>query len=326
MSKLLSRLLRREQFAFLTRNRAGWGEHLDRVRAFLGEGLQAADAARPVLILGAGSGLEVPWELAPPQSTGWDADPWSRAWTVLRHRRWVPWVFADLTGGLGELEATARRSVREPWSGRRRDREAAVRRLAGLLPSLRPEATPLRAWVTAQRPGTILSANVMGQFGVVAQRLVETAFGGPPWNPDPEQSDPLAEAVEAWTQRAIKAFLGVLRDSDAELWLVHDRAVVFSGGPVDLGSWEADWTRQLQGREGLEASDPLAGLDVPELLGVEPGALVRKERWVWPVAPGQRHVVEARALHRHKLHPEITCDDAQSRAPTANRNSHNGLL
>ena len=298
MSKPLSSLLRQEQFAFLSRNRSGWGEHLDKVRAFLGQGLQAADPARPVLILGAGPGLEVPWGLAPPHTTGWDADPWSRCWTALRHRRWAPWVFADLTGGLAELDATSRRAVQEPWSGRRRERDSAALRLAGLLPSLHPDPAPLRDWIRQHRPGTILAANVMGQFGVVAQRLVEARFGFAPWNPDPEQADPLAGALETWTRRALEAFLEVLRESGADLWLVHDRAVVFSGGPLELGSWEADWTRQMQGGAGLEASDPLAGLDVPALLGVEAGSLLRKERWLWPVAPGQRHLVEALALRR----------------------------
>jgi len=303
MSKPLSRLLRQEQFALLARNRSGWVEHLENARAFLGEGLQSADPARPVLVLGAGSGLEIPWELAPLRCTGWDADPWSRVWTALRHRRWAPWVFADLTGGLADLEATARRAVQEPWSGRRRDRETAANRLAGLLPSLHPDPAPLRAWITGQRPGTILAANVMGQFGVVAQRLVEARFGAPPWNPDPELIDPLAEAVEVWTRRAITAFLTVLRDSGADLWLLHDRGVVFGGGHLELGLWEPDWTRQLQGPAGLEASDPLGGLDVPTLLGAEEAALAQKVRWVWPVAPGQRHVMEALAFCRPRMRP-----------------------
>ncbi|MBK9797409.1 MAG: hypothetical protein IPP58_13110 [Holophagaceae bacterium] len=298
MSKPLSRLLRQEQFAFLARNHTDWSGHLQRVRAFLGEGLQAADPSRPVLILGAGAGLEVPWALAPPRTTGWDGDPWSRTWTALRHGCWPPWVFADLTGGLSDLEAMARRAVMEPWSGRRRDRETARKRLAGLLPSLQPDPEPLRAWIERHRPGTILAANVMGQFGVVAQRLVETRFGGPLGDPDAEGADPLVEAMEAWTGLAITAFLGALRDSGADLWLVHDRAVVFGAGPLDLGPWEQDWTRQLGGCSGLEAGDPLAGLDVPTLLGVETEALARKERWLWPVAPEQRHLVEALAFCR----------------------------
>jgi len=293
MSKSLSRLLRQEQFAFLARDRQAWGAHLDRVRGLLGEGLQAADPARPLLILGAGSGLEVPWALAPPHTTGWDADPWSRVWTALRHHRWPSWVFEDLTGGLAALEATARRAGAEPWSGRRRNREATVQRLAGLLPSLHPDPAALRTWIAAQRPGTILVANVMGQFGVVAERLVEGALGFTPWEPDPERADPLAEALEAWTRRAITAFLGVLRESDAELWMVHDRAVVFSGGALELGPWEDPWAGQLRSDGApLEASDALAEVEVPALLVQEGLRLARKERWIWPLAPGQRHLVE----------------------------------
>jgi hypothetical protein len=298
MSKSLSRLLSREQFAFLARDKRAWDEHLARVRAFLGEGLQAADPARPVLILGAGTGLEVPWALAPPGTTGWDADPWSRVWTALRHRRWTPWVFEDLTGGLADLEALTRRALAEPWSGRHRSQGAAARRLAGLLPSLHPDPAALKAWIAERRPGTILVANVMGQFGVVAQRLVETTFGGVPWEADPERADPLAEALEAWTRRAITAFLGALRESGADLWLVHDRAVVFSGGDLALGPWEQDWSRQVRSDGPLiEANDALAGIDVPLVLAQGGRDSERSARWIWPLAPGQRHVVEALIFH-----------------------------
>jgi hypothetical protein len=296
MPKPLSKLLRNEQLSFLARDRSAWGDHLDRVRAFLGQGLQTADPSRPVLILGAGSGLEVPWALAPPGTTGWDADPWSRLWTALRHRRWLPWVFEDLTGGLAQLEATARRSALEPWSGRRRSREVAIKRLEGLLPSLHPDAAALGTWIKARRPGTILVANVMGQFGVVAERVVEAAFGWAPWNPDPERADPLGEAMEAWTQRAVLAFLGALRNSGADLWLVHDRAVIFNGGALELGPWEDSWPRQLQSEAA--ASDALAGVDVPTALLGNGLGLVRKERWIWPLAAGQRHLVEALAFRR----------------------------
>jgi hypothetical protein len=171
-----------------------------------------------------------------------------------------------------------------------------VNRLAGLLPSLQPEPHALKAWVAAHRPGTILVANVMGQFGVVAERVVEAAFGWVPWEVDPERSDPLAEALEAWTRRAIMAFLGILRDSGADLWLVHDRAVVFSGDPPELGPWEDPWPRQL--RSEVEASDALAGLEVPAVLLGEGTDLVRKERWIWPLANGQTHLVEALAFRR----------------------------
>ncbi|HJW73665.1 MAG TPA: hypothetical protein VJ486_12625 [Geothrix sp.] len=294
MAQSLSRLLRKEQFAFLGRNRAGWGSHLEHVRAFLGEGLQSADPVRPVLVLGAGPGLEVPWALAPPLTTGWDADPWSRAWTFLRHRRWAPWVYGDLTGGLADLEATALRCAMETWSRRRRDPQVAARRLAGLLPSLNPDPAALRHWLQQHHPGTILAANVMGQFGVVAQRLVEGILGTVE-EPDPDRQDPVAEALEAWTARAIKAFLKVLQESGADLWLVHDRAVVFSGGGLALGPWRNDWTQQLEPeRLPLEAQDPLAGQDVVVLLG-QPSALRRKERWIWDLAPSQRHLVEALA-------------------------------
>ncbi len=299
MSKPLSRLLRREQWAFLARDRSAWGEHLARVRAFLGEGLQAADPSRPVLILGAGSGLEIPWALAPRDTTGWDADPWSRAWTALRHRRWAPWVFADLTGGLADLEVTARRAARESWTGRRRDPDVAALRLAGLLPSLHPKPAALRAWINAHRPGAILVANVMGQFGVVAERLVEGAFSWPPWEADPERPDPLATALEAWMGRALRAFLGALAESGADLWLVHDRAVVFSGGALDLGPWAEAWTSQLVSKGApLEASDPLAGLEVAPLLASNGYETLRRERWLWPVGVGQRHLVEAIVARR----------------------------
>lgn len=298
MANPLDRLLRREQAAFLARDRAAWGEHLDRVRAFLGEGFQTADPERPVLVLGAGSGLEVPWALAPPHCTGWDADPWSRARTLLRHRRWLPWVVDDLTGGLADLASAAHRAVGEPWSGRKRAPRAAALRLAGLLPSLQPQPRALQAWIDTHRPGTILAANVMGQFGAVAEAVIEEAFGKvTPWNEDPEQPDPLAQALEAWTRRAVAAFLHTLALSQADLWLVHDRGVVFGEGPLELGPWTDPWPGQLLGgRAPLEVSDPLAGLDVQAALAT--GDLVprRRERWLWPLAPEQRHLVEALAL------------------------------
>lgn len=295
MSKNLSRLLRREQRAFLVRDRAGWGAHLARVRTFLGEGLQAADPARPVLVLGAGSGLEVPWALAPPLTEGWDADPWSRVRTWRRHLRWAPWTFEDATGGLAELEATVRRALGEPWSGRHRDPRVAALRLAGLLPSLRLHPEALAAWIGEHRPGTILAANLMGQFGVVAEALVEACFApASPWEADPERPDPLAEALEAWTARAVAGFLEVLAGSGADLWLVHDRAVVFSEGRLDLGPWADDWTRQLQpAAPPLEARDPLAGVDVLALLTGSGRTVAARERWLWDLAPGQRHLVEA---------------------------------
>ena len=306
-----------EQRAFLRRDRARWGEHLTRIRSFLGEGLQAAGDA-PVIILGAGSGLEIPWRLAPPGTVGWDGDPWSRVRTLLRHGRLAPWVFQDLTGGLAALHAVALRTARQPWSGRVRTSIAATRRLAGLAESLVPAPDPLRAWIRQHRPGTILVANVMGQFGPGALRVVDLAFRGRhPWTPDPEETDPLLDALDHWTARAVRAFLGALLESGADLWLVHDRGVLFGHTPVSLGPMEDSWVAQLRvagplvswdgsGNERpswappgatvpapqrLEASDPLCGVDVlAETRGRE---VSRHHRWVWPVASAQTHIMEA---------------------------------
>ncbi|MGA2080911.1 MAG: hypothetical protein ABSH53_09935 [Holophaga sp.] len=315
-----------EQRAFLGRDRAAWAGHLDRVRAFLGEGLQAADPRAPVLVLGAGSGLEVPWRLAPASAVGWDGDPWSRVRTLLRHWRWAPWVFQDLTGGMEPLAALAWRTERQPWSGLIRANRAAWCRLAGLMDSLDPRPDPLRAWIRERRPGTILSANVMGQFGMVAHRLVDRAFGGhQPWPgeprrggpptrepyrggppvreshlPDPEDPDPVDQALQGWTARAVRAFLGALLESGADLWLVHDRAVVFGDAPVDLGPMEAAWTAQLRAPGPVEAMDLLGGSDPTEAFAGR--TLTRHERWLWLVAPGQNHVMEAIRVPSHPAH------------------------
>ncbi|BDU74948.1 hypothetical protein [Mesoterricola silvestris] len=288
MDRALTTALAREQRAFLGRQRPAWAPHLDAVRSFLGQGLR--EARGPALVLGAGSGLEVPWFLAPPGTVGWDADPWSRVLTLLRHRRWAPWVFQDLTGGLDELWATALRTARQPWSGRVRATRAASRRLAGLVASLDPSAAPLRAWIAERRPGTILAANVMGQFGVQAQRTVERAFRGfSPWTD--EEEDPLDAALRGWTARAVAAFLGVLGASGADLWLVHDRGVLFGDATLSLGPPAEPWTAQLISEVPLEAEDPLGGVDVLRAL---PGrSAERHQRWLWTVAPGQVHVMEA---------------------------------
>jgi hypothetical protein len=292
MARSLARDLAAEQRAFLGRNRTRWADHLAQARTFLGEGLQAADPGLPVLILGAGSGLEVPWQLAPPSAVGWDGDPWSRIRTFLRHGRFAPWVFQDLTGGLDELTALAWRTARQPWSGRIRATRTAARRLAGLVRSLDPSPGPLRAWIGQRRPGTILAANVMGQFGVVAQRTVERAFAGrQPWTPDPDLPDPLEEAIQDWTARAVRAWLGALLESGADLWLLHDRGVVFGHTPVTLGPLEPDWVAQLRAAGPLEVSDPLCGVDLVREILDRP--ISRHRRWIWPVAPGQTHVMEA---------------------------------
>jgi hypothetical protein len=287
----LARDLAAEQRAFLGRNRARWAEHLAQMRGFLGEGLRAAGSA-PVLILGAGSGLEVPWRLAPASAVGWDGDPWSRLRTLLRHGRWAPWVFQDLTGGLDQLAALAWRTARQPWSGRIRAGAASTRRLAGLIRSLDPQPGPLRAWILRHHPGTILAANVMGQFGVGAQRTVERAFAGrQPWAADPEEPDPLEEALQGWTARAVRAWLAALLESGADLWLAHDRGVIFGTTPVALGPMADDWVAQLRAEGPLEASDPLCGVDLAaECRG---RTLSLHRRWIWPVAPGQTHIMEA---------------------------------
>jgi hypothetical protein len=288
----LGRDLAAEQRAFLGRDRGRWAGHLAEVRGFLGEGLRAADPRAPVLVLGAGSGLEVPWDLAPPGTVGWDADPWSRLRTLLRHRRWAPWVCQDLTGAMAELTDLAWRSARQPWSGRPRSTRTASRRLAGLLGSLAPDPAPLRTWIRQHRPGTILAANVMGQFGVGAQRAVERAFGGrTPWLPDPEQDDPLEQALNAWTARTVRAFLAVLLASGAGLWLVHDRAVLFGQTAVTLGPMQKKWIDQLRSACPVEASDPLCGVDVAS--EAEGREVALQHRWLWPVASGQTHLMEA---------------------------------
>lgn len=287
--KGLPRLLAREQRAFLGRSRDGWGPHLDRVRAFLGQGLGRG----PALVLGAGSGLEVPWDRAADGTVGWDADPWSRVRTFLRHRRWPEWVFEDVTGGMADLQRAAWRSARQPWSGRARATSTATRRLAGLLASLRPSGAPLEAWIRERRPERILAANLMGQFGVLARRAVERAFAPySPWAPE-EAEDPLDDALRAWTARAVASFLAVLERSGAELWLVHDRGVIFGEGGLDLGlgPFREPWTAQLEARGPLEAEDPLCGIDVGAAF---PGReFDLRERWLWRLAIGQVHVVEA---------------------------------
>ena len=147
-----------------------------------------------------------------------------------------------------------------------------------------------------QREQFALLARDKGAWG---EHLVEAVFGRAPWEIDPERVDPLAEALEAWTHRAISAFLEVLRESDADLWLVHDRAVVFSGGALDLGPWVDDWSGQVR-PEGtpIEASDALARIDALSVLLAPGQEAYRKERWLWTVAAGQRHLVEALAI-RH---------------------------
>lgn len=288
--QMLERHLARQQGAFLARRHPGWEDHLGRMRAWLGSSLKEADVQRPVVILGAGSGLEVPWALAPPLTWGWDADPWSRMRTLLCHRRWAPWHFEDLTGAMVPLTAMLKRNVRRDWRGRILGRRSVARlRIAGLLDSLPTPSHPLATVLATLRPGLVIAANVMGQFAPVAEALVEQAFGGPPWEPDPDEPDVLAEALDRWSARVVEAFLLTLRASGADLCLVHDRAVFAEA--VALGGWEPDWRRQIL--NALEARDPLCGVDVLALMARTPE---RQERWLWPVATGQVHLMEALAF------------------------------
>lgn len=292
MGSVLGSFLAREQRAFLGRDREGWGEHLARVRSFLGEGLARADRDRPVLVLGAGSGLEVPWDIAPPATVGWDADPWSRLRTALRHHRWPDWEFADLTGGMPALDALALRCLRQPWpAGKARSRHAAQARCAGLLASLDPWPAALVDGITKRQPATILSANLMGQFGTVAQRMLGRRLG--PWWEEAFPPEELGEALDAWVGRALRHHLQVLAASGAELWLVYDRGVLHGGEALTLGDWGDPWPEQIAGRGTAELEDPLAGVDpIAELKRAGRGIL-RRDRWLWPLAQGQTHLVEA---------------------------------
>jgi hypothetical protein len=297
----LGRLLAKEQRVYLRRDRRGWGEHLAKARAFFGEGLLQADPDRPVLILGAGTGLEIPWHLAPRLTTGWDADPWSRLGTVLRHRRFPPWMFEDFTGGFQELRATIARAITLPGAIQRRPPERSAKRLAGLLPFLQPNTEPLRDWIRGRQPGTILVANVLGQLGCIAERVVEVAFHpARPWILDPDVPDPLADALDAWTAKTLAAVCEVLRESGAALWLLHDRAVVHGAVAVELGPLDDPWTHQLHSAVPLDVSDPLLGLDMRQRFSGRHEASF--ERWLWPVATGQLHLMEALAYTGSSAH------------------------
>jgi hypothetical protein len=304
MAGIFAHTLAREQRAFLGRDREAWGDHLARTRAFLGEGLARADRGRPVLVLGAGSGLEVPWEIAPSGTIGWDADPWSRTRTFLRHRRWPAWVFDDFTGAMTELDTLADRCAREPWGARRvRPRDRARTRFLGLLRSLDTRPTALESWISGNRPGTVLSANVMGQFGAVAQALLGRHLGA--WWDEAFPPEELGEALEGWIARVLRAHLAALGRSSAELWLVYDRGVVHGGLQLSLGPWKDPWPQQINGLGHAELEDPLAGIDVIGELQHHGRKILRQERWLWPLAPGQMHLVEAVAAEPVRPPPEV---------------------
>lgn len=290
----LSKFLAREQRAFLGRSRRTWGNHLRLARTFFGEALEGADPARPVLILGAGSGLEIPWSRAPRRTVGWDADPWSRLLTLVRHRRFPEWIFGDFTGALADFEATLTRAQVVPGRGHRRDPWKTVERLASLLPSLSPRPRALAAWLEKHRPGTVILANVLGQIGVLAQRMVETALGEvDPWDEDRPESQRLMVALDAWTSRTLEAVLHEVEASGAEVWTLHDRAVIWGSASVSLGPLQEDWKAQLQSREILEVSDPLCGFELGSVFAGR--SRLRMDRWFWFLAQGQLHLMEALA-------------------------------
>ncbi|MDR1840338.1 MAG: hypothetical protein LBQ86_00210 [Holophagales bacterium] len=289
----LKRLFAKEQISFLRRPRKHWGTHLNLAREFIGSALKNVDLARPALILGAGWGLEIPWRLAPVGAYGWDMDPLSRLGTFTRHLRWVPWVFEDVTGAFAELDRVARRT--QVLEGRwvLRPALAAAKRLAGLLPSVIPSTRALDAWIREYRPGTIICANILGQILPMAHRIIEQAFKPRnPWVTDQDMADPLQDALDAWTARAVRAILSTLSQSGSNIYLLHDRGVIHQDADVALGEWTDPWTKQLRTSErDLEVSDPLPGVDVLK----EFSQLVcrYKNRWLWPLGPAQVHVVEA---------------------------------
>lgn len=289
----------REQLAFLRRDRALWHPHFDKIRTFFGMGLARASQG-PVLILGAGTGLEIPWNMAPRETWGWDADPWSRFGTALRHRRLAPWVKGDITGVLEEFERLVQRALRESWSGKRRNLGSATCRLKALLESAEARPVQFQRWIEDHQPKTILAANFMGQITHLLQSRVEKAWAPiNPWQSDFDCPDPLLEAVDAFGARVIAALLEALKESGAELWMVHDRAILERLTPdACLGPFDPDWRQQLGAAMPaplhLEAYDPLAGVDVWDVFAGR--TCLKSERWLWPVGVGQVHLMEGLAF------------------------------
>ena len=291
----LNRLFASERRSFLRRSRKHWGNHISRAREFIGSALTNADPERPVLILGAGWGLEIPWHLAPAATTGWDADPFSRLGTFISHRRWPPWVFGDITGALAELDRVSRRVQYVEGKYTLRPTPDAAKRLAGLMPSVIPSSKQLDAWIQENHPGTIICANILGQIRPLAYKVVESAFKPRlPWQVDQDLADPLQNALEAWTARTLRAILDVLRKSGSSLYLLHDRGVINQDADLALGQWADSWLEQLNTSEScLEIIDPLSGIDFLKELCELP--CQTKKRWIWHLGPGQTHVVEALA-------------------------------
>jgi hypothetical protein len=289
----LKRILAREQVSFLLRSRKHWAGHLNLAREYIGTALKNADPARVVLILGAGWGLEVPWHHAPIGTFGWDADPLSRIGTFLRHRRWAPWVYSDITGAFEALDRVSRRVQVPEGMWVLRPAPAAAKRLAGLLPSIIPSQKVLSEWIEEYRPATIICANVLGQIKAMAYRIVELAFKPRnPWEVDQDMIDPLQVALDAWVAKTVRGILTVLRRSNSKLYLLHDRGVIHQDTDLGLGEWKDSWLEQMKTSEqSLDVSDPLVGVDVLEEFMDIP--CQSKKRWIWPVAADQIHVIEA---------------------------------
>ena len=70
-----------------------------------------------------------------------------------------------------------------------------------------------------------------GGEGVVAERLVEDAFGLAPWESDPERQDPLAELVKNRTTIVIAHRLSTIKHADNII--VLDGGRVIENGPLD---------------------------------------------------------------------------------------------
>jgi hypothetical protein len=289
----LKRLFAKEQISFLRRPRRHWGAHLRQAREFIGAALKNADPAGKALVLGAGWGLEVPWRLAPKDTAGWDADPLSRLGTFLRHMRWPPWVFEDVTGALAELDKVACRMQMFDGTWTYRPAEAAARRLAGLLPSIAPRLGLLQRWLQENKPCTVICANMLGQIKPVAYKIAENAFEKRnPWIDDQDRRDPLQEELDAFATKMARAVLATLRQSGANLCLLHDRGVIHQEADLALGEWADPWTAQLRtSADSLEVSDPLPGIDV--LQEMKELKCRRRARWIWPVGPAQIHIIEA---------------------------------
>jgi hypothetical protein len=215
--------------------------------------------------------------------------------TFIRHRRWVPWIFSDVTGVFAELDKVARRTqILEGYQTLRPAPEAA-KRLAGLLPSIKPSPKDLEDWIHKHQPGTIVCANILGQIKPMAYKIVESAFKPrSPWTTDQDLADPLQDALDVWVAKTLKSILDVLCQSNSRLCMLHDRGVIHQKADLALGDWEDPWMNQLKSKQSyLEVSDSLPGIDM--LNELDSLICLSKTRWIWPLTQKQIHVIEALA-------------------------------